>query len=355
MKVLHFGTCDPAWVRNRIIKKGLKENKVEVIGCSDFVHRGVRKIWLRYPNLIKRYKSSYDVMIVGNPGHGDIPLAKLLTTINAKPLVFDALISVYEAVLDRKLVKKDSLKSKFYFYIDKLSYIMSDLVLLDTNEHINYFHKEFSIEKKKFKRIFVGTDDAIFYPRKINKKDDTFIVTFHGTFIPLHGIQYIIRAAKLLERHKDIKFEIMGYGQMYNEIVNLSQKLSVKNVTFKKSVSYEELPNFIARGDVGLGIFRNTPKARRVIPTKVSDILAMGKPLITGASPAIKEAGISDRKNALLVEMANPKAIADKILELKEGNALRDKISKNGYKLFKKNFTPKVIGSNLKKELAKLI
>jgi glycosyltransferase involved in cell wall biosynthesis len=351
MRILHFGSCDPRFIRNRIIKKGLKENKVEVINCSDY-----HKIWLRYSNLIKRYKSGYDAMIVGAPGHYDVPLAKLLTTLNAKPLVFEAFISFYDTyVFDTKLVKEGSLRSKFYFYLDKLTCLMSDLILLDTNEHINYFHKEFGIEKKKFKRIFICTDDAIFYPRKTAKKDGNFTITFHGTFIPLHGIEYIVKAAKLLERHKDIEFEIMGYGHTYNKILNLSRKLGVKNVTFKKSVSYEELPNFIASGDVGLGIFGGTAKARRVIPTKASDILAMGKPLITGDSPAIKEAGISSRKNALLVEMANPKAIADGILELKEDEMLRDDIAKNGYKLFKKNFTPKVIGDNLKRILAGII
>lgn len=351
MKVLCFGSYDPKYPRNRVIAKGLQENGVEVTECND-----LSKIWLRYPNLIRKYKSDYDATIVLFLGHTNIPLAKILTTLTAKPLIFDAFISLYDTyVFDRKWVKEGSLKSKFYFYLDKLTCMISDIILLDTNEHINYFHETFGIEKKKFRRIFVGTDNTIFYPREKTKSDDAFIITFHGTFIPLHGIQYIVRAAKLLENQKDIKFEILGFGQTYAEIRGLSQKLNVKNITFREMVSYEELPNFIAEGDVCLGIFGNTAKARMVIPNKVFEILAMKKPLLTGASPAIREAGIIHRENALLVEMANPKAIAEGILELKKDEKLKNNIAKRGYELFKKNFAPEIIGKYLKRVLEEIM
>lgn len=351
MKVLRFGSYDPNYPRNRIIVEGLRKNGVKVIECND-----LSEIWLRYPNLIRKYTSKYDVMFVCHPGYTSVPLARILTKLSAKPLIFDAFISLYDTnVFDRKLTKEDSLKSKFYFYLDKFACMLSDVVLLDTNEHINYFHRTFDIDKEKFRRIFIGADDAIFYPREIERKKDTFNITFHGTFIPLQGIQYIVKAAKLLEDHKEIKFELLGSGQTYTKIINLSQKLNAKNIVFQKPVNYEKVPYFIARGDVCLGIFGDTAKAKRVIPNKVFEILAMKKPLITGASPAIREAGIVNRKNALLVEMANPTAIADGILELKKDKKLRNNIAKRGYELFKKNFIPKIIGRHLKRVLEEVM
>jgi len=227
---------------------------------------------------------------------------------------------------------------------------------LDTTEHIKYFNEEFRISEKKFRRIFVGSDDEIFYPRKNAKNNDTFTITFYGSFIPLHGLQYIVRAAKLLEEYKDIKFEILGSGQTYNFIRDLSEKLKICNIMFiKERVKYEEIPNFITKSDVCLGIFGDTAKAKRVIPNKVYEALAMGKPLITGDSPAIKECGIVNRKNTLLVEMANPEAIANAILELKDDEKLRNDIAKNGLALFKENFTPKIIGKGVKKVLEEVL
>lgn len=352
MKVLCFGSYNLGYPRNRIILKGLKKNKIEVIECKDMTPIFL----LRYLKLIKKYRSDYDAMITCYLGHANVPPARMLTKLIKKPLIFDAFISLYDTyVFDRKLVKENSLKSKLYFYSDKLACMLSDVVLLDTNEHINYFHEKFGVEKKKFRRIFIGADDAVFYPQKIEMGDGAFTITFHGTFIPLQGMQYIVKAAKLLESHKDIKFEILGSGQTHAEITDLSRKLNVKNIVFKKPVNYEKVPDFIARGDVCLGIFGDTVKAKRVIPNKAFEILAMKKPLITGASPAIREAGVVNRENALLVEMANPTAIADGILELKKDEKLRNNIAKRGYELFKKNFTPKIIGGHLKRVLEEVM
>jgi len=42
--------------------------------------------------------------------------------------------------------------------------------------------------------------------------------------------------------------------------------------------------------------------------------------------------------------MANPEALAEAILTLKDDEKLRDKIAENGYRLFKEKLTPKAIG-----------
>ena len=354
MKVCYFGSYDKECTRNRIIIKGLKQNGVEVVECNDR-HSFLRK----YLSLAKKYFSldDFDAVIVGEFGQTDVPTAWILTKITKKPLIFDVFVSTYDGIIhDRKLFKENSFRAKYYYYLDKISCKLPKILFLDTNEHIKYFNEEFGISEKKFRRIFVGSDDEIFYPRKNVKNNDTFTITFYGSFIPLHGLQYIVRAAKLLEEYKDIKFEILGSGQTYNFIRDLSEKLKICNIVFiKERVKYEEIPNFITKSDVCLGIFGDTAKAKRVIPNKVYEALAMGKPLITGDSPAIKECGIVNRKNTLLVEMANPEAIANAILELKDDEKLRNDIAKNGLALFKENFTPKIIGKGVKKVLEEVL
>lgn len=350
-----FCSRDHNYPRSRVIINGLKKNGVEV---TEWNLLNTPQFLSRFVKLIKKHKDC-NVMMLGFPGgRYYFPPAKLLGLFNRKPLIFDALISEYETyVFDRKIVTEKSVRSKFYFYSDKIPCIMSDIVLLDTNEQIDYFVNTFNIPREKFRRIFIGTDDEVFYPREQIKKheDDPFLVTFYGSFIPAHGIQHIIKAAKLLEKYKDIKFEILGSGQTYNSIINLSRMLRTNNVIFKENINYTELPNFITRGNACLGIFGNTAKAKRAIPNKIYEILAMGKPLITGNSPAIKEGGIIDRKNALLVEMGNSETIANAILDLKDNEELRNKIAENGYRLFKENFTPKIIGKDMKKVLQEVI
>ena len=49
--------------------------------------------------------------------------------------------------------------------------------------------------------------------------------------------------------------------------------------------------------------------------------------------------------------MANPEALAQSILLLRNDAKLRKKIARNGYALYKKKFTPNAIGKELKANL----
>jgi len=345
MKVCYFGSYDRNYSRNRILIKGLKQNGVNVFECQDD-----SPIFLRYFKLLWNYLrlKKHDVIIVGAQGHTSVPLAWLLAKIFRRKLIFDPFLSLYDtAVFDRKEVNKKSLKAKYYYCLDKWSCALADCVIVDTQEDFRYIHEEFGIKKEKFRRVFVGADDEIFYPVEVEKNDNNFIVLFYGTYIPLHGIEYIVEAAKILEDHEDIEFEILGSGQTYKDIMNLSKKLKIKNISFKEEWVEKNPQKYIGKVDVCLGIFGNTPKAKRVIPNKAFQAIAMKKPLITGDTPAAREVFLNE-ENAILCEMANPEAIAGAILLLKEDEKLREKIAENGYRLFLKRFTPQAIGKEVK-------
>ena len=176
--------------------------------------------------------------------------------------------------------------------------------------------------------------------------ENVFLVVFWGNFIPLQGVQYIVKAVKLLEKYPDIQFQLIGEGQDYRKILDLANKLNLKNINFVGRVDYKDLPNYIDKANICLGIFGDTQKTQRVIPNKVYEAIAMRKPVISADTPAIRELFI-DKKNILFCRTADPKDLAEKILELKNRRKLRDAIVRGGYEIFKKYATPKLIGKNL--------
>ena len=330
-----------------MIIKGLKKNGVEVIECNA---QSPSRI-LRYLKVLeKQRKLDCDAIILGARGdyYGQ-PLVPFIKKFSKKSIIFDMMITLYETiVVDRKLIDSRSIKARGLYLLDLLCIKNSDLVLTDTYEHIKYYVQFYHITSDRFRKLPVGSDEEVFYPRIVEKKDNRFLVLYWGGFIPLHGVSYIVKAAKILESYRDIHFELRGYGQTYSEALSLAKKLDTKNVTFiPKWIPYEMLPNYIARADVCLGIFGETEKARRVIPNKAVEALAMRKPLITGDSPAAREILINE-ENSLLVPMANPKALADAILMLKEDKDLKDRIAGKGYELFKEKLSSKAIGKELK-------
>jgi glycosyltransferase involved in cell wall biosynthesis len=65
--------------------------------------------------------------------------------------------------------------------------------------------------------------------------------------------------------------------------------LELQNVEFIEFLEQKELTQYIHHADICLGIFGETEKAKRVIPNKVYEAMAMKKPVITGNSPAARE------------------------------------------------------------------
>jgi hypothetical protein len=43
------------------------------------------------------------------------------------------------------------------------------------------------------------------YPREVNREDSRFRGFYYTSYLPLHGTEYIIQAAKIIERDRDIE------------------------------------------------------------------------------------------------------------------------------------------------------
>lgn len=355
MKVCYFGNYKTDYSRNRVLIRGLIENDVEVVECNDR-SSGIKKFWRLFFKHLK-IRNQYDVMLVGFPGHSAMVLAKL---ISRRKIIFDAFVSLYDSnVFDRRLFAPQSLKARYWWFLDWLSCRLADKILLDTNEQIKYFVSEFKIKKENFFRLFVGTDDNLMKPREIlsnnnlpAKPSGKILVFFYGNYIPLQGAKYIIEAANIL-KEENFHFNLLGSGQEYQGAVELVQKFGLKNITFLPRVSYEKLHLYINQADICLGIFGHTPKANRVIPNKVFDYLACAKPFITAKTTAAQEL-LEDKVNCLFCQTADPRDLAQKILELKNNPGLRERIAQNGYRLYQEKLTPRILGKSLKDIIFKI-
>jgi len=353
MKLLFLTGRELAYPRNSILAKALESQDVELVYCTSS--------YLSYPErfadvffkFLVNASNDCDAIFIGFLGH---PFVPIISKLIKKPILFDAFISIYDTLcFDRKAFSPHSLMGKLSFYLDKKSCNASNIVLLDTDSHIDYFSDTFSIKKDKFRRILVGADDTIFYPRKFIPGDGFFNVLYYGEFNPLHGIEYIVKAAAILEKEKEIRFTIIGKGREHDRIKNMAKNLGTSNIHFIDWVPYKSLPDIIARSDLCLGgHFGDSSKSKRVIAGKTYQMMAMKKPLILGKNDANKEL-FSDGENALMVNHSNEEELADAILKLKNDDNLRNKIASNAFNIFKDQCSISEIGRQIKSVLNELL
>lgn len=351
--ILYMGCYSGNLHRNIMFLKGLRRNNLNVHEYNVNSHSIVKNVKLFFRNFKNLLHLNYDLILFHSEAFIQFPLVKILAIIKRVPLVHDIFISKLQTIyydrkqFDKRKIPKFLLKI-ILFTMDLVECKFSDYLLLDTYSHIKFFHDKYNIPIKKFRKVLVGTMDDMFYPlAKIKRKDKKFIVGFFGTFIPLQGVKYIIKAAKILEKDKQIIFHLIGDGQTYEENRKLANELEIKNIIFFGYIPMEKLPEMISVFNIELGIFGDTAKALQIIPTKVFDGMAMKKPMITLESPAIKEL-FNNNDNIILCEHANPESLAEAILKLKNNEHLRERISENAYILFKKYCSIDAVGKKLK-------
>ncbi|NQT81257.1 MAG: glycosyltransferase [Candidatus Aminicenantes bacterium] len=362
MKLCFLGAYDPEYPRNTVIKKGLSRNRIEFSECG---LRPRYKFFLRYPILLSRYLcpySKHDFFFVPEFCQKDVPLARLLSLLTSKRVIFDPLASRFETkIIDWERKPLDSWQARWNLKIDNWAFKLSDLVLADTQAHKDYYCRMYGLPPEKVAVLPVGFDDDVFKPSVVRlphyvprndiqvvpDKEDRFTVLFYGSFLPLHGVDVILQAAKkVYKKEPSIQFKFIGSGQTLPKVKSLAGELGLSNVHFEDWLPQDKLPERITLSDICLGIFGETEKARRVVPHKIFQSMGMRKPVITTRTPAVEEF-FSHKENIFLVPEPKPEFLSGAILELKRDWVLRDKIAENGYQLVSREFSPEAIGRTL--------
>lgn len=344
-RVCFFGIYDENYARNRILMKGFARNGFEVCACRvPASGSGILKYFYLYKEYRKIRKINMDFVVVAFPGQTVAWLARILF---GKNIILDAFLSLYDTnVFDRKICKPLSLKALASWFWDWSSCHLSKIILLDTFAHIDYFSKTFFISKDRFVKVPIGADDEIFYPRPTETVSSENEICFHGNYIPLQGIEFIVEAASILEK-EPVHFTFVGSGQMFEKIKSKIKELRLEDkIKIIGRVSPEKVPDLILKSKICLGIFGSTPKTKRVIPNKVYECMAMRKPVITADTEAARES-FANGKDVVFCELANGSDLAGKILELIKNPSLMDRVAQGGFDHFKKEFTPEIIVRSL--------
>ncbi|MDH5526206.1 MAG: glycosyltransferase [Nitrospirota bacterium] len=367
MRICYFGTYSDqsGYPMNRVLLAGLEAAGATVIPCHvrvwadaadkmaangalGMLARAARMAlaWLRLG--IKFYHlPDYDVLVVGYLGHFDLFLAKALSRFRPRPVVLNALISLYDTVVvDRGMISARNPLARLLWHLDRAAFSMADAVLIDTTTHARHLAETFGIPREKWITVRVGSDPAGLpdfpSPPPVEKP---VTVLYFGTYIALHGVPVILRAARKLAGERDIVFRMVGRGQEVASARDMARDLP--NVTFvERWVDRPELLAEIAAAHMCLGVFGTGSKTARVIPCKVFDALAMGRPVITADNEAVREL-LTGAGDAVLVPAGDSDALARAIRGLAFDPPRRASLGETGFRRFRAGCTPEAIGAGV--------
>ena len=342
--ILWWGRSDPNYSRNRIIRKQLKNLNYEILDFYPLVSR-----FGYIEALIKKIKRTDFVWVPCFRQRDILSASKWCSNKNIK-LIIDPLISSWdkqtyekERILNHK--QSDSLKKKESFLFNK-----ADFVVADTNLHANLFQKKLCVDKNKIFTVYVGAEDSLFNNLQLkNNTKKKFEILFYGSFLPLHGSEIIIKAAKFFAKNNNIQWTMLGAGPDLHKCKILAK--DCPNIFFEEKIEYTKLALRIKEADLLLGIFGNSNKAGNVIPNKVFQSLASGKTIITRKSNAYPKEILNLNNGIIFIEPNDPKALYNAVLKIIESKKFLRNSNSQAKIIYDTYFSEKIIREQLKKML----
>jgi len=349
MRVLWTGTFDPEFSRNQKLARLMSISGIgwrvlrETVWASDRIALASRpnltlalRALIGYPKLLIRLlmAPAPDLYLVSYPGWFDVPIVRLVASMRKKPLVFDPFLSLFDTMIsDRGLHEDTSILARLAAAVDRWSLRLADVVIADTEPQLAFYRQIAGGLRSHGAVIAVGADDELFAPRP-EQTEGADLVLYYGKLIPLHGVGTIVAAAAIVEKD-GIQTVMIGDGPERHVVEEAIRRTGV-GVERHGMIPVEELPGHLARAGICLGVFGDSQKAGRVIPHKVYEALAMGKPVITREGPAVSSTFAGDE--VVTVPPDDPEALAEAIRSLATDPDRRRRMAAAGHDTYRRRY-----------------
>ena len=177
--------------------------------------------------------------------------------------------------------------------------------------------------------VMNGVDLERFRPQPADEElrrqwngDGKFVCAYVGTIGMAHGLDVVLEAAEKLRAsgRDDVVFWLVGEGARKEELELEARRRGLEGrVVFTGRLPKEEMPRVIASADACLVHLRKTELFETVIPSKIFEMMAMGKPIIMGvrgeALRIVEEAGAG-----VAMEPESAESLLACIEKLRSGN-----------------------------------
>jgi glycosyltransferase involved in cell wall biosynthesis len=171
---------------------------------------------------------------------------------------------------------------------------LSDRILV-----INRQLKEYAIgmgaDPKKVAVLGAGIDTERFNPRvdggEIRRTygihEDETVLFFMGWLYEFSGLREVAHSLLNHNNNPKIKLLILGKGELHEELLNLKKGNLDDKLILVDWQPYEKVPKYIAASDICLLPSHYDEIMKNIVPIKIYEYMACGKPVVTTRLPGI--------------------------------------------------------------------
>jgi glycosyltransferase involved in cell wall biosynthesis len=180
--------------------------------------------------------------------------------------------------------------------VEGSSYASADLVL-SISEGLRDYTIKMGAPRTKTQVIRAGVDIAWFSTADREKKrrelglvDDDIVLFFMGWLYDFSGLKEVIDGLIKRRDMPNLKLLVVGQGDLWEYIQKIKRIDGMdKRVITVGWQPYESIPEFIAAGDICLLPARKNGIMKNIVPIKMYEYMAAGKPVIATSLSGLKK------------------------------------------------------------------
>lgn len=360
------GTYERDYPRTRVLVEGLRAHGVQVVERH-------RPVWERTrhkaggflaPGRLARAGAAYagawgslalgelrdraplDAVVAGYPAQPDAVPAWALARARRARLVVDMMISLVDTLGDDR-GRAGGAARRALAAADRAALAAADIVLVDTAANAEFMVRRFRVPRGRIVVAPVGAEPDAFPPSPV--PDGPCHALWYGKLSPMHGLDVIVEAARIPGTPP---IRLVGEGQLDGWLADELRRDAPRHLQHVPWVEYDRLRDEMASAGMVLGIFGRSAKAQRVVPNKVFQAMAAGRPIITADTPGVREV-LTHGVDAVLVPAGQPAALAAAMIALAGDPAARRRLGAAARARYEQVGTPAAVARPLVHALAR--
>ncbi len=229
--------------------------------------------------------------------------------------------------------------------VARFLYCRADRIVVVTEAFKEYLVERRRVPGSKIEVIENGVETDIFTPaadgRSVRDEiglNGRFVVSYIGTLGYAHGLDVVLEAARRLKNTApEVTFLLVGEGADRERLEALRQARGLDNVCLVGEQPRERIPHLICASDVCLVVLRPAETFTTVLPSKMLEFLACGRPVILAVEGLARR--VLERAQAgLAVPPGDAAALAQAVTKLAADSGLRTKLGECGRAFVERNY-----------------